>query len=64
MAGLLIGVGALALLAGAVMIGFGIPVNEFSFGNTLISGDGSVAADRRILGRPDADPVQPAVRQV
>jgi hypothetical protein len=37
MAGLLIGVGALALLAGAVMIGFGIPVNEFSFGNTLIS---------------------------
>ena len=37
MAGLLIGVGAFALLAGAVMIGFGIPVNEFSFGNTLIS---------------------------
>ena len=37
MFGLLFGVGALAAVAGAVMIGFGIPVNEFSFGNTLIA---------------------------
>ncbi len=36
MAFLLYGVGALALMAGAVMIGIGIPVNEFSFGNTMI----------------------------
>jgi hypothetical protein len=30
-------IGFLALVAGLVMIGFGIPINEFSFGNTLIS---------------------------
>jgi hypothetical protein len=36
MSGLLFGAGAFAIVAGAVMIGFGIPVNEFSFGNTLI----------------------------
>lgn len=36
MSGLMIGVGAVVLMAGAVMIGFGIPINEFSFGNTLI----------------------------
>jgi hypothetical protein len=36
MSGLLYGIGAFAVVAGAVMIGFGIPVNEFSFGNTLI----------------------------
>ena len=34
---LLFGIGALAFVAGLVMIGFGIPINEFSFGNTLIS---------------------------
>lgn len=34
---LLFGVGIFALVAGLVMIGFGIPINEFSFGNTLIS---------------------------
>src|SRR6185437_10640413 len=28
---------AVCTVAGAVMIGFGIPVKEFSFGNTLIS---------------------------
>jgi hypothetical protein len=28
--------GAIAIMAGAAMIGFGIPINEFSFGNTLI----------------------------
>jgi hypothetical protein len=33
----LYGIGAFALFAGLVMIGFGIPINEFSFGNTLIS---------------------------
>ena len=30
-------VGAIAIMAGTAMIGFGIPINEFSFGNTLIS---------------------------
>jgi hypothetical protein len=29
-------VGCIAIMAGAVMIAFGIPINEFSFGNTLI----------------------------
>lgn len=33
---LLYGAGAIAFVAGAVMLGFGIPVHEFSFGNTLI----------------------------
>lgn len=28
--------GAIAIMAGATLIGFGIPINEFSFGNTLI----------------------------
>jgi len=37
MAVLLISVGTFALVAGLVMVGFGIPINEFSFGNTLIS---------------------------
>ena len=36
MSGILYAVGAVAAVAGVVMIGFGIPVNEFSFGNTLI----------------------------
>jgi hypothetical protein len=36
MSGILYGVGAVAVVAGALMVGFGIPVNEFSFGNTLI----------------------------
>jgi hypothetical protein len=36
MSGLLFGVGAAAVVVGAVMVGFGIPINEFSFGNTLI----------------------------
>jgi hypothetical protein len=36
MSGLLFGIGAVAFVVGAVMIGFGIPINEFSFGNTLI----------------------------
>ncbi|MEI9803907.1 MAG: hypothetical protein WDN48_04865 [Pseudolabrys sp.] len=33
---LLLGIGALAAAVGAILIGFGIPINEFSFGNTLI----------------------------
>ncbi len=33
---LLFGAGALAFLAGVAMVGYGIPINEFSFGNTLI----------------------------
>jgi hypothetical protein len=36
MSGLLFGFGAAAVVAGVVMIGFGVPINEFSFGNTLI----------------------------
>ena len=37
MPSLLYGIGAFALFAGLVMIGFGVPISEFSFGNTLIS---------------------------
>jgi len=29
-------IGCIAVMAGVAMVGFGIPVNEFSFGNTLI----------------------------
>jgi hypothetical protein len=36
MSGLLYGIGAFAVVAGAVLVGFGVPINEFSFGNTLI----------------------------
>jgi hypothetical protein len=36
MSGLLFGIGAFAVAVGIVMIGFGIPISEFSFGNTLI----------------------------
>src|SRR5262249_57647640 len=36
MPALLYGIGAFALFAGLLMIGFGVPINEFSFGNTLI----------------------------
>jgi hypothetical protein len=36
MSGILFAVGAIAAVAGVAMVGFGIPVNEFSFGNTLI----------------------------
>lgn len=43
MSGLLYGVGAIAAVVGVVMVGFGIPINEFSFGNTLI-GAGTTAA--------------------
>ena len=43
MPALLYGIGAFAPFAGLVMIGFGVPINEFSFGNTLI-GAGTTAA--------------------
>ena len=43
MAVLLFSVGTFALVAGLMMVGFGIPINEFSFGNTLI-GAGTTAA--------------------
>jgi hypothetical protein len=36
MSALLYGIGAFVTVLGAVLIGFGIPINEFSFGNTLI----------------------------
>ena len=48
---LLFGAGAVAFIAGAVMIGFGIPVNEFSFGNTLIiSGSTAVMGGLIVVG--------------
>ena len=43
MPALLYGIGAFTLFAGLLMIGFGIPINEFSFGNTLI-GAGTTAS--------------------
>ena len=43
MSGLLYGVGAIAVVVGVAMVGFGIPVNEFSFGNTLIGAGSTVA---------------------
>jgi hypothetical protein len=48
---LLFGIGAFALFAGLVMVGFGIPINEFSFGNTLISaGTTAVVGGLIIIG--------------
>ena len=34
---LLLAIGVFAVVAGLAMVGFGIPINEFSFGNTLIN---------------------------
>ena len=42
-------VGALALMAGVAMAGFGIPINEFSFGNTLIVAGATVATGGLII---------------
>lgn len=51
MSGLLYGIGAFAVVAGAVLIGFGIPINEFSFGNTLIlAGTMSVVGGLIVIG--------------
>jgi hypothetical protein len=49
MSGLMYGVGAIAVVVGVVMIGFGIPVNEFSFGNTLISAGTTAAAGGLVI---------------
>jgi hypothetical protein len=42
--------GAIAFVSGAVMVGFGIPVNEFSFGNTLITSGVTTIVGGLILG--------------
>ncbi|HZP70872.1 MAG TPA: hypothetical protein VFB29_13080 [Pseudolabrys sp.] len=49
MAVLLFSVGTVALVAGLVMVGFGIPINEFSFGNTLISAGTTAAVGGLII---------------
>jgi hypothetical protein len=49
MPALLFGIGACALFAGLVMVGFGIPINEFSFGNTLISAGTTAAVGGLII---------------
>jgi len=46
---LLFVVGAIMLIVGVGAIGFGIPINEFSFGNTLIVAGITVAADGLIV---------------
>jgi hypothetical protein len=46
---LLLGMGVFAVVAGLVMIGFGIPINEFSFGNTLISAGTTAAVGGLII---------------
>ena len=46
---LLFVLGAFAAVAGAVLIGFGIPINEFSFGNTLISAGTTTAVGGLIV---------------
>jgi hypothetical protein len=51
MSALLYGIGAFALVAGAILVGFGIPINEFSFGNTLIlAGTTSVVGGLIVVG--------------
>ncbi len=49
MPALLFAIGAFALFAGLVMVGFGIPINEFSFGNTLISAGTTAAVGGLII---------------
>jgi hypothetical protein len=44
MSAVLYGIGGLAFVVGIVLAGFGIPVSEFSFGNTLIMAGATVAA--------------------
>jgi hypothetical protein len=46
---LLFGVGGIAVVVGVVMAGFGIPVSEFSFGNTLISAGTTTAVGGLIV---------------
>jgi hypothetical protein len=49
MSGLLFGVGAAAVVVGIVVVGFGIPINEFSFGNTLIVAGATAAVGGLIV---------------
>ena len=49
MPALLYGIGIFAIFAGLVMVGFGIPINEFSFGNTLISAGTTAAVGGLII---------------
>lgn len=44
MSAILYGIGGLALIFGVVLAGFGIPVSEFSFGNTLIMSGATMGA--------------------
>jgi hypothetical protein len=46
---LLFVIGAITLIAGALAIGFGIPINEFSFGNTLIMAGATAAVGGLIV---------------
>lgn len=46
---LLFVIGAITLVLGALAIGFGIPINEFSFGNTLIMAGTTAAAGGLIV---------------
>jgi hypothetical protein len=48
---LLFVVGAIAVMLGVAMVGYGIPINEFSFGNTLIiSGTTAVVGGLIVIG--------------
>ncbi len=49
MSTVLIIVGALALILGLALAGFGIPVSEFSFGNTLIMAGATTATGGLIV---------------
>ena len=46
---LLFVVGAITLVLGALTIGYGIPINEFSFGNTLIMAGTTAAVGGMIV---------------
>jgi hypothetical protein len=43
-------VGAIAVMIGVAMVGYGIPINEFSFGNTLIVAGTTAAIGGLIVG--------------
>ena len=49
MPALLFGIGVFALFAGLAMVGFGVPINEFSFGNTLIRAGTTAAVGGLII---------------
>lgn len=70
----LLSIGVLATAIGTFLIGFGIPINDFSFGNTLIivgtvsvTGGfiliGIAAAVRELRRIADADGLRPAMRR-